>query len=317
VSGKKTENRTAKTKLNVLILNGSSSHPGWQLVTDGLKSTLCASGRFNVDASTTPPQRSSESVWNAWRPHFLDYDAVISTYEGRMFPEAVREDFESYISEGHGALMAHSSGGQFEGWDAYCEMAGLGWRQAGAGSRIFLEDGGETVCVPPHGGIGPGHGRLHTFQVKNRQSDHPIMKGLPDLWMHGMDELYHGMRGPAKDLTILASAYSGKEQGGTGEHEPVLWTTTFGKGRIASTVLGHLLDPDSKEERLIEFSRQQMVDASANSTDAVYCVGYQTLIARSVEWAATGTVTIGLPEEFPSPQTASVVTPDKVQWKQK
>ena len=314
MTGKRTENQKPKTKLNVLILDGSSSHPGWPIVTAELRATLGASGRFEVDVSTAPPQRSSESIWNAWRPRFSDYDAVISTYEGRMFPEAVREDFESYISAGHGALIAHSSGGQFEGWDAYCEMAALGWRHAGAGSRIFLKDSGEIVSVPPHDGIGPGHGRLHTFQVKNRQPEHPIMKGVPDLWMHGMDELYHGMRGPAKDLTILASAYSGKEQGGTGEHEPVLWTTTFGRGRVVSMVLGHLLDPESIEERLIEFSSEQMAAASLNGTDAVHCVGYQALTVRSVEWAATGTVTIDLPEEFPTPQEASILAPDKVQW---
>ena len=193
-------------------------------------------------------------------------------------------------------------------------MAGLGWRDSGAGGRIFLEDSGEIIYVPTHRGIGPGHGRLHTFQVKNRQPDHPIMKDIPDLWMHGMDELYHGMRGPAKNLTILASAYSAKEQWGSGEHEPLLWTTAFGQGRVVSTVLGHLLDPRSTEDRLIEWSRRQEGAASVNGTNAVYCVGYQTLIVRSVEWAATGTVTITIPERFPTTDKVSVTEPDKVEW---
>ena len=57
-----------------------------------------------------------------------------------------------------------------------------------------------------------------------------------------------------------------------------------------------------------------MAAASANATDAVHCVGYQTLIVRSAEWAATGTVTIALPERSPTADKASVVEPGKVKW---
>ena len=37
------------------------------------------------------------------------------------------------------------------------------------------------------------------------------MKGLPEEWMHARDELYDRMRGPAENLTVLATAYSDLE----------------------------------------------------------------------------------------------------------
>ena len=65
------------------------------------------------------------------------------------------------------------------------------------------------------------------------------MKDIPATWMHGKDELYHNMRGPAKNLTILSSAYSSKKQGGTGEHEPITYEVKYGKGRVIITTMGH------------------------------------------------------------------------------
>ncbi|MGG7382286.1 ThuA domain-containing protein, partial [Escherichia coli] len=68
-----------------------------------------------------------------------------------------------------------------------------------------------------------------------RAPQHPIMKGLPEKWMHAKDELYDRLRGPAKDLTILASAFSAKEQSGSGEDEPLLIVRDYGKGRVFHT----------------------------------------------------------------------------------
>ena len=131
---------------------------------------------------------------------------------------------------------------------------------------------------------GAGHGPQHEFQVVIRDSDHPITKGLPRAWMHAKDELYHGQRGPARDMTILASAYSasGKERGGTGAHEPMLWTIPYGKGRVFTTVLGHA--PYSME-----------------------CVGFIVTLQRGAEWAATGKVTLTkVPDDFPTADKVSV-----------
>jgi hypothetical protein len=52
-----------------------------------------------------------------------------------------------------------------------------------------------------------------------------------------------------------------------------------------------------------------------NNFDALYCVGFQTILARSTEWAATGKVTLAVPEGFPTLDKTSVIEPSKVVWK--
>jgi hypothetical protein len=49
--------------------------------------------------------------------------------------------------------------------------------------------------------------------------------------------------------------------------------------------------------------------------DALHCVGFQTILARSTEWAATGKVTLPVPEGFPTLDKTSVIEPSKVVWK--
>ena len=126
-------------------------------------------------------------------------------------------------------------------------MIGLGWRPANFGDCIkweVLKNKPYVACVD----CSSGHGSRHPFQVNVRQLNHPIMKDIPSTWMHGKDELYHNMRGPAKNLTILSSAYSSKKQGGTGEHEPITYEVKFGKGRIIITTMGHFWPNQTRSE---------------------------------------------------------------------
>jgi type 1 glutamine amidotransferase len=118
-----------------------------------------------------------------------------------------------------------------------------------------------------------------------RDAKHPITQGMPSEWMHAIDELYHGQRGPADHMTILASAYSATDKGGTGTNEPMIWVIPYGKGRVFTTVLGHVMGDD---------------DA------AIRCNGFKTVLLRGTEWAATGDVTIPIPADFPTPDHVRV-----------
>ena len=55
----------------------------------------------------------------------------------------------------------------------------------------------------------------HPYAVVTRQPEHPIMAGLPKLWMHANDELYERLRGPAEELEVLATAWSDPAFAGT------------------------------------------------------------------------------------------------------
>jgi type 1 glutamine amidotransferase len=98
------------------------------------------------------------------------------------------------------------------------------------------------------------------------------MKGLPARWKHTTDELYAKLRGPATNLTLLATAYSAPETRGTGEHEPILMAIGYGKGRVFHTVLGH-------------------------GAVSMSGLGFQVTLQRGAEWAATGAVTLPVPAE--------------------
>jgi type 1 glutamine amidotransferase len=120
-------------------------------------------------------------------------------------------------------------------------------------------------------GAGGTHGAACPYVVNIIVPDHPITKGLPSGWMHAQDELYGRLRGPCKNVIVLANALSHKETGGTGEVEPVLLVIDYGRGRVFHDVLGH--DVNS------------MVD-----------IGFQTTLQRGTEWAATGKVTLPAPK---------------------
>jgi uncharacterized protein len=64
------------------------------------------------------------------------------------------------------------------------------------------------------------------------------------------------------------------------------WIRNCGKGRVYTTMLGHTW-------------------AGEPSPD-LDCVGFQTLFARGVEWAASGRVSIPIPPNFPGPSNASL-----------
>jgi len=133
-------------------------------------------------------------------------------------------------------------------------------------------------------GSGGTHGAQREFVVEAFKPDHPIIAGLPRKWMHAKDELYANLRGPAKNMEILAFAHSLK----TGKNEPILMIITYGEGRIFHTVLGHA--------------------GAGNFFPAMECAGFVTTTQRGAEWAATGKVTQEIPENF-STETKTVLWP--------
>ena len=146
---------------------------------------------------------------------------------------------------------------------------------------MTLDKAGKTVRTAKGKGPGAGHGPQHPFSVVVRDRRHPVMAGIPAEWMHFRDELYHGQRGPALNMHILATAFSATAKRGTGAHEPMVWWIPYGKGKVFTTVMGHA-----------DYSMK--------------CVGFQTIVSRGAEWSATGKVTLAVPKSFPSAEKTSV-----------
>ncbi len=260
-------------KIKVLIVDGQNNHD-WKATTPHLKKILEASGRFSVDVATSPPRGQKEAM-EKFQPEFGKYDVVLSNYNGEPWPEATRKALEEYVANGKAIVIVHAANNAFSGWQEYNLMIGMGWRDNKFGNRLTLDDAGKEKMVAKGEGPGAGHGRKHAFAVVVRDAEHPITQGMPRAWMHAPDELYHGMRGPVQNVRLLATAFSDKATGGTGEHEPMIWTLSYGKGRVFHTPMGHDLE-------------------------GMRCQGFITTVLRGTEWAATGKVTIPIPENFPT-----------------
>ena len=279
----------AEDKIRVLIVDGQNNH-NWRVMTPPMKADLEQSGRFIVDVVTTPGPKSPPSAWDTFRPEFTKYDVVLSNYNGDAWPPEVRTALEQYVASGGGLAIIHAANNAFEAWPAYNEMIGLGWRSPAFGDRLTVDESGKVVRTPKGQGPGAGHGPPHAYKIAVRNADHPITRGMPAEWMHARDELYHGQRGPAEHMEILATAYSDKSKGGTGTNEPMIWVIPFGKGRVFTTVMGHAMGDD---------------------ITAIRCNGFRDVMLRGTEWAATGKVTIPISASFPTAGEVRLAEPQK------
>ncbi len=273
-----------KAVIRVILIDGQNNHD-WRSTTPLLKRHLEASKRFKVDVSSylKPGDRPGRVETVPFPPDLSKYDVLLSNYNGAAWPREFGQELDKRLSEGKIALViVHAANNSFGSWKEYNDMIGLGWRGASFGNRLVLDSKGKEVIVPRGKGPGAGHGSKHAFKIIVRNSEHPITRGMPREWMHMADELYHGLRGPGKNMKVLATAYSDRKTGGTGEHEPMIWTVSYGKGRVFHTPMGH-------------------------DTDGMRCIGFMATLQRGTEWAATGKVTIPLPADFPTADKTSAV----------
>jgi len=279
----------AADRLNLLIIDGQNNHT-WQEMTPLMKSELERTGRFTVDVATTPPQSAPQADWQNFHPDFSKYAVVLSNYNGQAWPETVQADLLKFVGNGGGLVIIHAANNAFPEWSEWNKLIGLGWRDNKFGDRVTVDESGKPIRTEKGQGPGAGHGPQHEFVIDVHEPEHPVMQGMPLHWLHTNDELYHGQRGPGADMHILASALSSKEKGGTGDREPMIWWIPYGKGRVFTTVMGHVGGKDTR---------------------AIRCVGFITVMNRGCEWAATGKVTLPIPENFPKADATSLISEAK------
>jgi type 1 glutamine amidotransferase len=268
----------AESALKALIVDGQNNHQNWPDTTKMMKKYLEDTKLFTVNVATTKPSGTDEN----FKPDFAKYNVVVSNYNGAPWPEATQKGLIDYVKGGGGFVVVHAANNAFGDWREYNEMIGLGgWggRNEASGPYVYLDAEGKLVRDEAKGS-GGHHGKQHPFQLIVRDAEHPITKGMPKAWMHVNDELYDLLRGPGENMHILATAYADKAKGGSGRHEPMIFTIDYGKGRVFHTPMGH-------------------------GNDSQECVGFITTLQRGTEWAATGKVTLPIPDDFPTADKTS------------
>jgi type 1 glutamine amidotransferase len=220
-------------------------------------------------------------------PSFDQYDVVISNFGWKAadWPEATQKALEDYMKAGGGFVSVHAADNSLPQWKEYNRMIGLGgWagRTEKDGPYVYYTNEGELIRDTTPGKAG-AHGPAHLIPITVRITDHPITKGMPNTWMTTKDECYAKLRGPAENMTILATGKDMSGKAPTDRHEPILMVVDYGKGRVFHTTLGH--DDYSCEG-----------------------VGFIVSFTRGTEWAATGKVTQSIPADFPDSGNPSMRT---------
>jgi len=321
------EGSNSRPRLRALIVDGQNNHEFWPKTTMMMKRYLEQTGLFTVDISRTAftwqgaPYDEDHGVTADRRRGFMDfyripgapetkamdkpvpdpnyhpnfqaYNVVISNFgwHAAPWPRETEKALEAFVMVGGGFVIVHAADNSFPDWVEFNKMAGVGgWgdRDEKAGPYLYIDSSGRVVRDPSPGPAG-SHGHEQEFLVTVRDRTHPVMRGMPERWMHARDELYDRLRGPAEDIQILGTAYSDVDRNasfwtplkGTGRNEPMVLCRNYGAGRVFHTTLGHA-----------DFSME--------------CVGFIVLLQRGAEWAATGDVTQPLPADFPTETHVSV-----------
>jgi type 1 glutamine amidotransferase len=240
-------------EVKVLIITGDHGHK-WQETTPYLKELLTKAGH-KVDVTETPSKDLTAA-------NLARYDVLLLNYRNtpkgaKDNPASVWSDenksaFTNAVKGGTGLVVYHHTSSAFVGSSPFEmefeKVTAGGWRKQGF------------------------HGKMHEFMVTVRK-DHPITHGITE-FKHGRDELYqNSLITPGSVVLVTAYSEKSKDPKNTGKDEPMVWVTTYGKGRVCNNALGH-------------------------DVEAMQGAGFKALLVRGVEWAATGEVYYPLPAEL-------------------
>jgi len=223
----------AAKPIRVLLIAGDDVAPfhDWRDISESTRDVLVASGRFDVVVCEDPLILESKKALDA-------YDVIVFTLFNKSVPDVgkdAKKNLLDFVKKGKGFYVQHLASASMPDWEEFGKLCGRRWVMGTS-----------------------GHGPREVFKAKVTKTKHPITKGLTDFDI--FDELYSNMQGsvPIEVLIEADSPWSGKT-------EPLLFTLSYGKGRVVNNAFGH----DFK---------------------AIKHPTMKKIIARSVEWAATGRV---------------------------
>ncbi len=162
-------------------------------------------------------------------------------------------------------------------WPEETENGLLQYLEEGGGLVFFHSSTSAFYSWPEFDKISTGawventwHGKINPVKVKIENQKHPVTKGFSDFYI--FDELWINAKQNDR-FQVLGSAVNEEALNKGYENQPAILVSDYEKGRIFHTILGH-------------------------DTKAMKNTGFQTLMLRGTEWAATSKVSLPIPEEL-------------------
>jgi type 1 glutamine amidotransferase len=193
--------------IKVLLVTGDDVQPAhnWREVSQALRDTLVASGKFEVRVCEDAGVLDSAAALGRYDLVLLHlYNAKTPT----LSPGA-KENLANFVKGGKGLVISHLSSASFKEWEEFPKLCGRCWVMGKS-----------------------GHGPRAVFQARITKTDHPITQGLADF--EADDELYAKLQGDTP-ITVLVEADSDFSK----KTEPLAFTIEYGKGRVFHETFGH------------------------------------------------------------------------------
>lgn len=189
-----------KDSLNILIVGGGSHHDFDRWFNQEDSAILTQEGAV-VDYTDEP---------SAILPQLSELDILYLSNNQPLPDPNLRRAIFDFVEAGGGLLLVHPA--VWYNWEDWPEY-----------NRDLV--GGGSRSHPPYG----------EFEVTVTEPTHPVVAKVPGQFSI-IDELYRFEIDPeGNDIHVLAT---GTEEE-SGKEYPVVWTATYGEGRIVGITLGH------------------------------------------------------------------------------
>jgi uncharacterized protein len=259
-----------KKTLQVLLVTGNLTSEHDARISSWIRYMLEATGRFRV--------KITEEFRGATAETLAPYDLVFVNYDGKetvhdvavRWGETAEAAVLAFVRSGKGIVFLHSAV-WIECWpEAFLPMMG--------GCCDFRTGSRKTPASD--------------FTVRHPTPDHPITRGLVSSWHTVGDDLFTPTRWASDaPVEVVATIYDDPDEydripphmaqdytpekrarmTDIGTDIPVAWTNRYGEGRAFVVTIGH-------------------------GPDTVRRMPFVAMLCRGCEWAATGGVTLPVPD---------------------
>jgi type 1 glutamine amidotransferase len=194
------QDKKTPPKLKALLITGGGYHD-YAKLNPVLKKKIEALAHVSIELKS-----GLDTLKN---PNFADgYDIVL--YNFCFAKDSNKDQLENALKvtrEGKPTMMIHCAMHTFQSSDEWTDCCGMRTRV---------------------------HDPYRAFSIIKADNTHPIGKTLPDKWPTTGDELYRTIRLGERSTAL----FKGKTEKGIDEHV-VVWVSTYGKGKVFATTLGH------------------------------------------------------------------------------